>query len=48
MIKAGAVTFEVTTVKNGEKIILNMKSNPVTTAVKPVFPPIAIPAEDST
>ena len=48
MIKAGAVTYDVTTVNNGEKNIPKMNNTPVVTAVKPVRPPTAIPADDST
>ena len=48
MIKAGAVTWSVTTASSGEKNIPKMKRIPVTTAVKPERPPTAIPAEDST
>lgn len=47
-MSAGAVTWEVTTVSNGEKKIPKMNIIPVITTVKPDRPPTAIPAEDST
>ena len=47
-IKAGAVTALVTIDNNGDKKIDKMNKIPVTTAVKPVRPPTAIPAVDST
>ena len=47
-IKAGAVTWLVTTVNNGEKNILKTNKIDTVSEVRPVFPPIAMPAEDST
>ena len=48
MIKAGAVTWLVKTPSNGLKIIEIKKKIATKTAVKPVRPPTAIPALDST
>ena len=48
MIKAGAVTSGVTTLNNGEKNKLRPNIPAITNEVKPVRPPTAIPAEDST
>ena len=48
MIKAGAVTFGVTTDKSGEKNIASKKKIPVTTAAKPERAPAATPELDST
>lgn len=42
MIKAGAVTWLVTTANNGEKNKPTMKSKPVVTAVNPERPPTAM------
>ena len=48
MIKAGAVTVVGITAKSGLKIIETKNRIPTKIAVKPVLPPIAIPALDST
>ena len=48
MIKAGAVTVVGITAKSGLKIIEIKNRIPTKIAVKPVLPPIAIPALDST
>ena len=48
MIRAGAVTVVVTTLKSGLKNIESRKKIPTQTAVKPDRPPAAIPDEDST
>ena len=47
-INAGAVTCVVTTDKSGEKNMPKPNKTATTNAVKPVRPPTAIPAEDST
>src|SRR5690625_2029234 len=48
MIKAGAVTSDVTTLNNGEKNNANKKNPAATTAVNPDRPPTPTPAVDST
>lgn len=48
IIRAGAVTSGVTMDKIGEKNKETVKQADITMAVKPVLPPTAIPAEDST
>src|SRR5690625_3846013 len=48
MIKAGAVTSDVTTLNNGEKNNANKKNPAATTAVNPERPPTPTPAVDST
>ena len=47
IMRTGAVAIDGTTASNGEKNIKGRKSNPATTAVKPVLPPAAIPVADS-
>ena len=48
MISAGAVAKEGIAVKTGAKNIESRKSTAVVSAVSPVLPPAATPAEDST
>ena len=48
IINAGAVANEGIVINNGEKIIATKNNTPVTTAVRPVLPPSATPADDST
>ena len=47
-INAGAVAKDGIAVKIGAKIMASRNRNPVTTEDKPVRPPAATPAEDST
>jgi hypothetical protein len=47
-ISTPAVAYGGTISESGDKNIDNKNANPVTTAVKPVLPPISIPAELST
>src|SRR3954471_6148870 len=48
IINAGAVTSNVITARIGEKNKAIVKQAAIMTDVKPVLPPTAIPAEDST
>lgn len=48
MISAGAVANDGIVTNKGEKITATKNNNPVTTAVRPVRPPSATPADDST
>src|SRR5690554_6098985 len=48
IIKAGAVTEDVTTESNGEKNNATKNNKPVTIDANPVRPPAATPLEDST
>ena len=48
IINAADVTSSEITLTSGEKNKATTKQTAITTDVKPVFPPTAIPAEDST